>query len=132
MRLFYASLYSACSAEFRRIPPKALCCHLSLFFSMKPDGLALIVVLGVSICDSENPEEKPRSLSVEFEEMLIFVDQETHTNYDSLLLHHSHPIPSFFFSHKVILLITVSFASSLLFLHLSRPPVLFTWQKTRL
>lgn len=44
-------------------------CRFSL--CVKPDGLALDVVLGVSICDSENPEQKPRILSVELEEMLI-------------------------------------------------------------
>lgn len=46
-------------------------CRFSL--CVKPDGLAVDVVLGVSICDSENPEQKPRILSVELEEMLICV-----------------------------------------------------------
>lgn len=67
-------------------------CHLSPF-DVKPDALAALdLILGVSMCDSENPDQKPRILSVELEEMLICVDQGTHTNDSSLLPHHFHHI----------------------------------------
>lgn len=67
IRLFYVSLSSA------RLADLYVKISLSSFvaFWMKLDGLSLDVVLGVSVCDSENPQQKPRILSVELEEMLI-------------------------------------------------------------
>lgn len=37
------------------------------------------------MCDSEKPSQKPKIVSVELKEMLICVDQGTHTSDDSLL-----------------------------------------------
>lgn len=105
-----------------------MCC---LFSCVKPDRLVLDEVLGVCICDSENPRQKPRIPSVDLEEMLIYVDQETHTCDNSLLPNWSYPILGLFLlTHELFLelcLILFHFSFSLFTLN---SPMLFPQQTT--